>query len=126
MLTENTHFGPRRISVWMKEAKSVFFIGVGGINMSSLAHLTHIAGYRTGGSDRTESELTRRLESEGIEIKYRHDAENIAGYDVIVYTVAIPPENPEYAAAAAAGLPLISRADYLGYLMTRYKNRIGI
>lgn len=126
MLTENTHFGPRRISVWMKEAKSVFFIGVGGINMSSLAHLTHIAGYRTGGSDRTESELTRRLESEGIEIKYRHDAENIAGYDVIVYTVAIPPENPEYAAALAAGLPLISRADYLGYLMTGYKNRIGI
>ncbi|MGI6166713.1 MAG: UDP-N-acetylmuramate--L-alanine ligase [Eubacteriales bacterium] len=126
MLTENTHFGPRHISEWMKVAKSVFFIGIGGINMSSLAHLTHIAGYRTGGSDRTESELTRRLENEGIEIKYRHDAENIAGYDVIVYTVAIPPENPEYAAAAAAGLPLISRADYLGYLMTGYKNRIGI
>jgi UDP-N-acetylmuramate--alanine ligase len=126
MLTENTHFGPERIGEWMKEAKAVFFIGIGGINMSSLAHLTHIEGYRTGGSDKTESALTRRLQSEGIDIKYSHDAGNIEGYDIVVYTVAIPRDNPEYAAANAAGIPLISRADYMGYLMSGYVNRVGI
>ncbi len=126
MLTENTHFGPLKIGELMKAARAVFFIGIGGINMSSLAHLTYLEGFRTGGSDRTESELTRRLSKEGIDIKYKHDAENIVGYDVIVYTVAIPRDNPEYAAAEAAGLPLISRADYMGYLMTGYKNRVGI
>ena len=40
---------------------SIFFIGIGGITMSSLAHISHIRGYRVGGSDRTETELTDRL-----------------------------------------------------------------
>ncbi len=126
MLTENTHFGSAKIGEWMRSCRAVFFIGIGGINMSSLAHLTKLAGYRTGGSDRAESKLTRRLEREGIEVSYTHSAENIKGYDAAVYTVAISKDNPEYRAAQEVGIPLISRADYMGYLMTGYKNRIGI
>lgn len=126
MLTENTHFGAERIGEFLKGCRGVYFLGIGGIHMSSLAHLTHLLGYRTGGTDRVESELTRRLESEGIELNYTHDAKNIEGYDVIVYTVAISADNPEYAAAAAMGLPCISRADYIGYLMCGYRNRIAI
>lgn len=126
MLTENTHLGAETVGGIMKNCRGVFFIGVGGINMSSLAHLTHLAGYRTAGSDRTRSALTERLEGEGIRIFYRHDAANITGCDVIVYTVAISDDNPEYLAARAAGLPCISRADYLGYIMTGYAGRVGI
>lgn len=126
MLTENTHFGPDAIRGIMKSCRGVFFIGIGGINMSSLAHLTHAAGFYTAGSDRTRSALCGRLEREGIKITYEHRAENLEGCDVVIYTVAISTDNPEYAAAHERGLPCISRADYMGYLMTDYTHRIGI
>ena len=126
MATPNTHYGAAHIAEMLKEAKSIFFIGVGGINMSSLAHLTHRAGFRVGGSDRTKSALTERLRHEGIEIVYEHKKENIDPYDAVVYTVAISPDNEEYLRAKERGIPCISRADYLGYLMTGYRRRIGI
>lgn len=126
MATENTHFGADGISEALRDARSIFFIGIGGINMSSLAHITRKRGYRVGGSDRTRTALTERLEAEGIEISYGHRRENIDGYDAVVYTVAISPENPEYVAAKERGLPCISRADYLGYIMTGYRRRVGI
>ena len=126
MATENTHFGAERIAEMLSGCKSIYFIGIGGINMSSLAHLSFVQGYRVGGSDRAESELTRRLSSCGITVNYSHDAENIEDYDAAVYTVAISPDNPEYKRAVERGIPCISRADYLGYIMTSYKRRIGV
>ncbi|MBE6577956.1 MAG: UDP-N-acetylmuramate--L-alanine ligase [Ruminococcaceae bacterium] len=126
MSIENTHFGPLVISEYMEKCKSVYFIGIGGINMSSLAHLTHDMGYRTGGSDRTATDLTRRLEGEGISVFYCHDEKNAHSYDVFVYTVAISEDNPEYVFAKSMGKPCISRADYLGYIMTKYKRRVGV
>ena len=126
MATPNTHYGAELIGAMLQEAKSIFFIGVGGINMSSLAHLTHRAGFRVGGSDRTKSALTERLRHEGIEIVYEHKKENIEPYDAVVYTVAISPDNEEDHRAKERGIPWISRADYLGYLMTGYHRRIGI
>lgn len=126
MSVSNTHFGAKRIEKMLKECKSVFFCGIGGINMSSLAHVTLVGGMRVGGSDRTPSALTQRLENEGAEIVYSHRAENVDGYDAFVYTVAIGEDNPEYQRAIERKIPVISRADYMGYLMTGYKNRIGI
>ncbi len=126
MSTNNTHFGYERIAEMLKGCKSIFFIGIGGINMSSLAHISHLRGYRTGGSDRTKTELTQKLSDHGIEVFYEHDANNIADYDAVVYTVAISPDNPEYVSALKRGIPCISRADYLGYIMMGYKNRIGV
>lgn len=105
---------------------NIFFIGIGGISMSSLAHISHEAGYRVGGSDRSESALTRMLSDEGVDIRYAHAPENLAGYDLAVYTVAISEDNPEYVYAKEHAIPLVSRADYLGYIMYKYKNRIGI
>ena len=126
MSLENTHLGPSAIGAIMAECKSVYFIGIGGINMSSLAHLTHNMGYRTAGSDRAATDLTRRLEATGIGVFYSHDEKNAEGYDAFVYTVAISPDNPEYLYAKAHGKPCISRADYLGYIMTRYPRRVGV
>ena len=126
MATPNTHFGAKNIELMLKDCKSIFFIGIGGINMSSLAHISHLRGYRTGGSDRERTALTERLSNEGIEIFYSHDAENMESYDAVVYTVAISPDNPEYVRALERGIPCISRADYLGYLMLGYQNRIGV
>ena len=84
MATENTHYGYRAIADMLATAKSIYFIGIGGINMSSLAHISHKRGYRTGGSDRTRTALTDRLAAEGIELFYEHSAENLDGYDAVV------------------------------------------
>ncbi len=126
MSTPNTHYGAAEIERMLDGAESIFFIGIGGITMSSLAHISHLRGFRVGGSDRTETELTHRLAECGIDIAYSEDAEYVEGYDAVVYTVAISPENPQYKLARRDGIPCISRADYLGYIMTGYRRRIGI
>lgn len=126
MATENTHFGAERIGRMLRGARRIFFIGIGGINMSSLADITHTLGYEVGGSDRTMTTLTESLAKKGIRVFYGHDGSNVEGYDAVVYTVAISPDNPEYIAAGEKKIPCISRADYLGYLMTGYGRRIGI
>lgn len=126
MSTENTHFGAVAIQKMLAECKSIFFIGIGGVNMSSLAHISKLRGFRVGGSDRTRTAVTEALENKGVEIFYSHEASNIDTYDAVVYTVAISEDNPEYVKARERRLPTISRSDYMGYLMTGYTNRIGI
>ena len=126
MSIENTHYGAAAIREMLSGASSIYFIGIGGINMSSLAHISHIRGYRVGGSDQMQTALTDKLADAGIEIFYSHEASHIDGYDAVVYTVAIASDNPEYNAAIARGIPCISRADFLGYIMTGYRNRVGV
>ena len=126
MSVENTHFGAERIARLLENCKSIYFIGIGGINMSSLAHVTHARGYLTAGSDRTRTSLTEKLESVGIRVNYTHDESSAEGFDAFVYTVAISEDNPEYAYAKRVGKPCISRADYLGYIMTGYPRRVGV
>ncbi len=126
MATENTHYGAKQIGRMLASCRSIYFIGIGGINMSSLAHISLKRGYRVGGSDRTPTALTQRLADAGIQIFYEHDRRNVDTYDAVVYTVAISPDNPEYVAARERGIPCISRADYLGYMMTAYTRRVGI
>ncbi len=126
MSIANTHFGANNISYKLKNCKSIFFIGVGGINMSSLAHISHELGFRVGGSDRTKTALTERLRESGIDVIYEHKRENVENYDAVVYTVAIGEDNPEFVRAGERGIPCISRADFLGYIMTGYAHRIGV
>lgn len=126
MSVQNTHYGAAEISRILSGIGSIYFIGIGGINMSSLAHISHIRGYRVGGSDQMQTALTDRLSEAGIEIFYSHEAAHIDSYEAVVYTVAIAPDNPEYTAALARGIPCISRADFLGYIMTGYHNRVGV
>ena len=125
MAIQNTHYGSSLIGEMLKNCRSVYFIGIGGINMSSLAELTARQGYRVGGSDRTETELTRRLAEKGISIFYGHSAAQVEDFDAVVYTVAISEDNPEFLRARERGIPCISRADYLGYVMTAYPWRVG-
>ncbi|MGN1095901.1 MAG: UDP-N-acetylmuramate--L-alanine ligase [Eubacteriales bacterium] len=114
------------ISGILDSAKKLFFIGIGGISMSSLAFVFSSKGYIVSGSDRAESDMTRKLSSSGIDVFYGHDAKNVEGADAVIYTGAIPSDNPELSFAREKGIPLIYRADALCYLMRRYKTRIGI
>lgn len=126
MALENTHYGYSEIARLLKHCHSIFFIGIGGISMSALAQISKRLGYIVGGSDHGSSPQLSVLREEEIPIYERHDAANISRYDAVVYTVAISADNPEYLAALECGKPVISRADYLGYLMIAYHNRVGI
>ena len=105
----------------------IHFMGIGGISMSGLAEILHDKGFTVVGSDAHESAITDHLESLGIQITYGQRAENITpDIDVVVYTAAIHPDNPEFAAAKAAGIPMMDRADLLGQIMTNYANAIAV
>ena len=109
-----------------KPAK-VHFIGIGGISMSGLAEILLGAGFTVSGSDRSPSELTRKLESQGATIYYGQRAENIKeGTDLVVYTAAIKEDNPEYAAAVSLGIPMVTRAELLGRIMKNYDTSIAV
>ena len=100
----------------------VHFIGIGGISMSGLAAILLQEGFTVTGSDSKESELTKRLTDAGARIAYAQTAENITDdIDVVVYTAAIHPSNPEYAAALEKGIPLLTRAELLGQMMRSYR-----
>ena len=97
----------------------VHFIGIGGISMSGLAAILLDRGFSVSGSDRSESDLTKWLTASGAKIFYGQCASNIEdSVDLVVYTAAIHPDNPEYAEAVRRGIPMLTRAELLGQLMT--------
>lgn len=126
MALPNTHFGAEYIDDLLRGKRNIFFDGIGGVSMNALAHITCLRGHRVSGYDRTQTDITRKLEDMGVTVYYEADGEHMRDCDALVYTVAMPENNPEYVYAGEHGIPRISRADYLGYLMTGFKNRIGI
>lgn len=126
MALPNTHFGADYINGLLNGSKNIFFAGIGGVSMNALAHISHLRGHRVSGYDRSESGITRKLESMGITVYYEADGAHMKDCDALVYTVAMPEDNPEYVYAGEHGIPRISRADFLGYIMTGFTNRIGI
>jgi len=110
----------------MKHASGIHFVGIGGISMSSLAAITKEQGHEVSGSDRTMSRLTAHLTDCGITVHDSHKAEWVHGASLVVYTAAVHEDNPELAEAKRRGIPLCSRADYLGWLMSGYRERIGV
>ncbi|MCI9216442.1 UDP-N-acetylmuramate--L-alanine ligase [Lachnospiraceae bacterium 42-17] len=110
-----------------KQPVHVHFIGIGGISMSGLARILLKEGFTVSGSDNKESALTDDLENAGATVFYGQKASNIIeGIDVVVYTAAIHEDNEEYRAAAGKHLPMLSRAELLGQLMTNYNIPIAV
>lgn len=105
----------------------VHMIGIGGISMSGLAQVLLKAGFTLSGSDNKRSELTERLENEGAYILYQQKPENLTDdIDVVVYTAAVKPGNPEYDACVEREIPMLTRAELLGQLMKNYEHSIAI
>ena len=110
-----------------KKPLHVHFIGIGGISMSGLAEILLGEHFTISGSDSKPSTLTERLVSLGATIFYPQKASNIInGIDVVVYTAAIHEDNPEFIEAKRQNLPMLSRAELLGQLMTNYETPIAI
>lgn len=105
----------------------IYFIGIGGISMSGLAEILLKEHFMISGSDSKPSALTDHLERLGASVFYPQKAENLQeGTDVVVYTAAIHEDNPEYKEAKRRQLPMLSRAELLGQLMTNYKTPVAI
>lgn len=105
----------------------VHFIGIGGISMSGLAEILMERGFKVSGSDAKESDLTRALSAKGASICYPQSAQNISdGTDLVVFTAAIHPDNPEFAAAKAKNIPMLSRAELLGQIMDNFEKSIAV
>jgi UDP-N-acetylmuramate--alanine ligase len=110
-----------------KKPQSIHFIGIGGISMSGLAEILMREGFRISGSDAHKSDLTEKLEKNGAKVFYGQYADNITDdIDLVVYTAAIHPDNPEYAEVVRRGIPMMSRAELLGQLMKNYKEALAI
>ena len=106
---------------------SIHFIGIGGISMSGLAEILMDEGFSVSGSDAKPSPLTKRLAKKGAVIYYGQRAENLNdSIDLVVYTSAIHPDNPEYIAMQERGIPSLTRAQLLGQMMKNYDLPIAI
>ncbi|MBZ9609593.1 UDP-N-acetylmuramate--L-alanine ligase [Clostridium estertheticum] len=106
--------------------KKVHFIGIGGISMSGLAEILIKNNYTVSGSDMNSSHITNKLKEKGVQIYIGHNGDNINTADLVVYTAAISPENPEYIKAKELNIPLIDRAEFLGQIMKGHKYNVAV
>lgn len=101
----------------LDELKSVYFLGIGGIGMSAIARFLRQRGVTVSGYDRTETDLTRALSTEGMQVHYVDDPQLIpADIDLAVYTPAVPDDLEERKALMASGRPFLKRAEVLGLI----------
>jgi len=101
----------------LNKVKQIHFIGIGGYGMSALAFIMLKKGYRVSGSDIRESALTTSLAEAGVTVRIDHQAENIASADLVIYSTAIDPANPEFAEAKRRGIELVHRSELLAALL---------
>ncbi len=106
----------------MKEHR-IHFIGISGIGMSAIAKVMLGLGYQVSGSDLRETPITLALEKEGAAFYNGHHKSQIQNVDLIVVSSAIPSDNPELLEAKQRKIPILQRAEMLGFLM---KERFGI
>ncbi len=106
------------------KTRRIHFIGVGGIGMSGIAELLANLGYAVSGSDAKRSSVTDRLATLGVTVAPAgHAAVHVGNADVVVYSSAVRPDNPEVVEAKGRRIPVIPRAEMLAELM---RLRFGI
>jgi len=110
----------------LKSAKHIHFVGIGGIGMSALALLLKQQGKDVSGSDQTDSELLDSLRVADIKIHIGHAAHHAKAADLVVYSSAVKPDNPERAYAETHNIPKIRRAELLGQIADGYGNILAV
>ena len=109
------------------EKKKIHFTGIGGISMSALAEIMLERGFTVTGSDSMKSDITTHLEELGATVYYGQRGENVADdVDLLVYTAAVKDDNPELMTAKQLGIPIMTRASFLGAMMKNYDVAIGV
>ncbi len=104
----------------------VYFIGIGGVSMSGLAKLLLCRGFSVFGSDKRKSSSTLELASLGATVFYSHSPSNLDGVDLVVYSSAIPENNPELSFAVSNGIPVYKRSQLLGEILSSFKCSVAV
>ncbi len=115
-----------KLNRYLQPGKRVHLVGIGGVSMRPLGLVLQGMGITVTGSDMNASVSTDELIAHGIHVDIGHRAENIQGADCIIRTAAAHNDNPEIAAARAAGIPVFERAQAWGVIMQSYKNAVCI
>ncbi len=118
--------GSNRIAQYLQPGKHAHLVGIGGVSMRPLGLVLRSMGMTITGSDMNASVSTQELIGKGITVHIGHSAENIAGVDCIIRTAAAHNDNPEIAAARAAGIPIFERAQAWGYIMRAYRSAVCV
>ena len=116
----------KKIENFLKKGQHVHLVGIGGVSMRPLGLVLKGMGMVVTGSDMNSSMSTDELIAQGIPVSIGHKAENIKGAACIIRTAAAHNDNPEIAAARAAGIPVFERAQAWGEIMKSYKNAVCI
>ena len=116
----------KKITEYLTPGHHVHLVGIGGVSMRPLGLVLKGMGMEVTGSDMNASVSTDELIGQGIPVAIGHRAENIKGADCIIRTAAAHNDNPEIAAARAAGIPVFERAQAWGEIMKSYRNAICI
>ncbi|WP_128895990.1 UDP-N-acetylmuramate--L-alanine ligase [Longirhabdus pacifica] len=101
----------------MTTAEHVHFIGIGGYGMSAIARVMLEMGYTVSGSDVVRQELTEKLVEKGAQVYIGHEADNVKGADLVVFSTALAKDNVEIKAAEQLNIPIIHRSQMLARLM---------
>jgi UDP-N-acetylmuramate--alanine ligase len=109
----------------MGRTRTIHFIGIGGAGMAGIAEVLINLGYGVSGTDLKLSSVTERLRSLGARVAEGHAAEHLGDADVVVFSSAVAPDNPEIVAAHARRIPVVRRAEMLAELM-RFRYGIAI
>ena len=110
----------------LSKMKNVYFAGIGGISMSSLALILKNKGIVVSGYDFKQSETTRMLEEKGISVQYTYETVCFADADTVVYTAALGQDDPILVEARNRGLDIFTRAELLGAITSDYKHSVGV
>ena len=116
----------KKIDEVLGKIKRIHFIGIGGSGMCPLVEILHSKGYEISGSDNNESDTLNRVRSLGIPVFLGQRAQNIEGAQMIVYTAALLPDNPELCAAKESGIPTFERKELLGAITRMFDNCICV
>ena len=101
--------------------KDYFLVGIGGAGMSAIALVLKGMGYSVRGSDMKDSRYTAMLQKEGCKVIIGHNRDNIKGSDIVIYSTAIPADNPEIIQAGLDRIPVYSRSDILSWIINMKK-----
>ncbi len=115
-----------KLNHYLQPGMHAHLVGIGGVSMRPLGLVLQGMGIHVTGSDMNSSVSTDELIAHGIHVDIGHRAENIQGADCIIRTAAAHNDNPEIAAARAAGIPVFERAQAWGVIMQAYENAVCI
>jgi len=106
----------------MNLTKSIHFIGIGGIGVSSLAYWFRAQKWAISGSDSAQGKITLGLEKDGFKVKIGHKKGLLGSKtDLVIYSNAVKSDNPELAEARRRGIPTLSYPEAVGVLTRRYR-----